>query len=304
MKIFLYITISLTFATFLYAQAPNKNWEKVLELEDQIIFVDTTNIKQIESQISAIGLSIYKLSNPKLKTKVETYAVKTNVIFDTEVKKYTVVGNLYYDKQWKIIGETSSPGRSINSALFGSLIDTNKVMTAIYTKCSSYLSKKSSVEKPNQTNSVTKTLPNKDVQPVKQLRDTESVKDNREALTEKFIDKKLSEESKSITPNKPEQSQSTIKNISEVKNVKAYDNSTDRNVRGTIFSDGKKYSFQLSSWKNKSQAEAEVKRLISAGHNAFLVEAYLPNKGGTWYRVRIGYFDTAEDAEKYRRNMK
>lgn len=289
--------------TSILAQAPNKNWEKVLEINDQLVFVDTSNIKQIENQISAIGLSIYKTPKPDIKSKLETYAVKTNVVFDTNSKKYTVIGTLYYDKQWKIIGETSAPGRSINSALFGLLIDTNKVMNAIYDKCLNYLSKNADIVKENKANVNDKSSNKKIVQPVKEKKDTVIVfKNTRETLTEKFIDKKLSEDSKSTIPDKPIQKQPVNTSVNERKGE--YDLSADKNVRGTIFTDGKKYSFQLSSWKNKPQAEAEVKRLNNAGHNAFLLEAYLPNKGGNWYRVRIGYFDSVTEAEGYRRNMR
>lgn len=303
MKITFQIIFFFISFTILLAQAPNKNWQKVLEINDQYVFVDTSNIKQIENQISAIGLSVYKSPKSDIKSKQETYAVKTNVVFDTGSKKYTVIGNLYYDKQWKIIGENSAPGRSINSALFGSLIDTSKVMSAIYDKCVNYIAKNSNVVKENKANENEKNPTKKDVKPVKEKKDTVVVpKNTRESLTEKFIDKKLSEDSKSTVLDKPVQKQPINSDVSEKKGE--YNLSADKNVRGTIFSDGKKYSFQLSSWKNKPQAEAEVKRLNNAGHNAFLVEAYLPNKGGNWYRVRIGYFDSADEADRYRRNMR
>lgn len=63
-----------------------------------------------------------------------------------------------------------------------------------------------------------------------------------------------------------------------------------------IFFDGKSYNFQVSSWKNKFLAQSEVDRLRSLGYNAFLVEAYLPDKGGTWYRIRIGTFKSEKEA--------
>lgn len=66
-----------------------------------------------------------------------------------------------------------------------------------------------------------------------------------------------------------------------------------------IFFDGKSYSFQTSSWKNKALAEAEVNRLRSIGFNAFLVQAYLPQKGGTWFRVRIGSFGSEQEALEF-----
>jgi cell division septation protein DedD len=73
---------------------------------------------------------------------------------------------------------------------------------------------------------------------------------------------------------------------------------TDTRVGKTIYFDGKSYNYQTSSWRNRAKAEQEVKRLRKLGVDAFLTEAYLPQKGGTWYRVRIGSFKSKEEAER------
>lgn len=301
------LLILLIIASTVCAQAPNKNWEKVIELDDQYVFVDTSNIKQIEKQISAIGLSIYKTPVANNPSKKETFAVKTNIVFDTESKKYTIIGTLYYDKLWKIIGESSTPGRSINTALFGMLIDSSKVVSSIYNRSVAYLAKYSELQKEikQKSNTNDKKPISKNVQPLKDKNDTVATpKPTRDNLTEKFIDKKLSEEFKPQPDIKPAQNKPIVNNPEKTKVTGEYDINSDKNVRGTIFTDGNKYCFQVSSWKEKSQAELELKRLISAGHNAFIVEAYLPQKGGNWYRVRIGYFNSAQDADQYRRKMR
>ncbi len=68
-----------------------------------------------------------------------------------------------------------------------------------------------------------------------------------------------------------------------------------------VFYDGKSYNFQISSWKNKMLAQTEVNRLRAQGFNAFLVEAYLPDKGGTWYRIRIGSFKSEQEALDFKK---
>lgn len=72
----------------------------------------------------------------------------------------------------------------------------------------------------------------------------------------------------------------------------------ERNVGGMIFTDGYKYCIQASSWRNKSKAESEVQKLKSQGYNAFVVEANLPELDGIWYRVRVGFFDSLDEARK------
>ncbi|MBI5807202.1 MAG: SPOR domain-containing protein [Ignavibacteriales bacterium] len=74
---------------------------------------------------------------------------------------------------------------------------------------------------------------------------------------------------------------------------------TDTRVNKSIYFDGKNYSYQTSSWPRKIRAEQEVKRLHTLGINAFIVEAYLPQKGGTWYRVRVGFFNSEKETQDY-----
>jgi cell division protein FtsN len=76
--------------------------------------------------------------------------------------------------------------------------------------------------------------------------------------------------------------------------------SSDVKVNNTIYYDGKSYNFQVSSWRDKLKAETEVKRLRALGMNTFIVEAYLPQKGGKWYRVRVGSFNTEKEAQEYK----
>jgi cell division protein FtsN len=74
---------------------------------------------------------------------------------------------------------------------------------------------------------------------------------------------------------------------------------TDNRIDKTIYFDGSKYNFQTSSWRNKAKAELEAKRLKRLGLDAFITEAYLPQKGGTWYRVRIGSFNSQKEAQEF-----
>ncbi len=74
---------------------------------------------------------------------------------------------------------------------------------------------------------------------------------------------------------------------------------SETRIGNSIYYDGTNYNVQVSSWRNKEKAELEVRRLRGLGLNAFILEAYLPQKGGTWYRVRVGQFKSKEEAESY-----
>ena len=73
----------------------------------------------------------------------------------------------------------------------------------------------------------------------------------------------------------------------------------EKKITHTIYENDGKYMVQISSWKRSSRAQKIVYKLRRAGYNAFIVKAYLPALGGTWYRVRIGFFNTLKEAEEF-----
>ena len=80
-----------------------------------------------------------------------------------------------------------------------------------------------------------------------------------------------------------------------------YNMAIERNVGSMIFTDGRLYCFQISSWRSYNNAVREVDRLQAQGENAFIVEIQnLQGLEGTWYRVRIGYFNSLQEARDRR----
>lgn len=77
-----------------------------------------------------------------------------------------------------------------------------------------------------------------------------------------------------------------------------YDFENEFNIESLIFTDGKYFCIQVSSWKNRSKAEREVEKLVNSGHSAFFI-ASKNDKGEIYYRVRVGYFDNLEGTKNY-----
>ncbi len=80
--------------------------------------------------------------------------------------------------------------------------------------------------------------------------------------------------------------------------------SEEYSVGNLIFTDGKYYCIQVSSWKNLNKANEEVAKLIDKGHTAFWVEALSDVTGNVRYRVRIGYFESLMAAKEYQKKIR
>ena len=83
-----------------------------------------------------------------------------------------------------------------------------------------------------------------------------------------------------------------------------YNPNSERNVRGRIWTDGNSYVIQHSSWRTRPKAERIARSLLTKGHNAFVQKAYISKFRRTYYRVRIGYFNSLSEAQSYSRKVR
>lgn len=63
------------------------------------------------------------------------------------------------------------------------------------------------------------------------------------------------------------------------------------------------YSLQVASFQDQHEATEMVHKLKRAGHKSFLVSVVMPERGGTWYRVRVGLFSSKKAAWGYKRDF-
>jgi len=59
------------------------------------------------------------------------------------------------------------------------------------------------------------------------------------------------------------------------------------------------YQLQVSSFRTQGEAQGFADQLRVRSHKAYVVEAHVPGRG-TWFRVRIGPFQTQHAASQYR----
>jgi DedD protein len=55
----------------------------------------------------------------------------------------------------------------------------------------------------------------------------------------------------------------------------------------------------VSSFRTQAEAQGFADQLRARSHKAYVVEAHVPGRG-TWFRVRIGPFQTQHAASQYR----
>lgn len=266
------LVIGILISISSYAQAPNKNWLAVFEKQNTSVYVDTSNVRQFENQLSVLSITAYKQPQTIGSINGEASYIKSQILFNTTIKKYSIIGTLYYDKNLKIIGENSSAGFSSGGDKFEISIEGDEVMTAIYNKAYEFF--KASLAEGSTTT---------------RARDITYQFDD--STKEQSIDKQAPSKQKNIEEKKPAD-----------ENVQEQDSAGETNLKSRIFTDGKKYFFQVSSWRIKIKAESEVTKLKAEGHNAFISEGIV--RGKTWYRVRIGYFDSLEETEAYMKKVK
>ncbi len=305
----------------LVAQNPGYKWVTVLDLSDQKVFVDTSTIKQFQNQISVLSITYFK--TPQMIESLNKLAssVKSQILFNLSLQKYSTVGTLYYDDKLKILGESSLPGLSGSGETYAIPIDSNQVVSNIYDYCLKFINRgeKTIAEKDfSKQGDRTKTIIDK--QFAKDSTPILPVVKNEIEKEEKPVQKAVSVKSEPVIKtaiSKPAEKDTSVRVVDQLTKkkeeaIKALTSkrkesnlgSVETNPKNTIFYDGSKYSFQISSWKNKAKAESEAAKLKAQGHNAFISDAYLSERKGTWYRVRIGYFNSIEETEAYQKKLK
>lgn len=98
-----------------------------------------------------------------------------------------------------------------------------------------------------------------------------------------------------LSREKRKESNRTIKDEKEEYNI-----TVEKPLSNMIFTDGKLFCIQISSFKVKSAALERVQKLIQDGHRAFVIEASPFNNEDVWFRVRVGYFNSFEEAKDYK----
>jgi len=250
---------------------------------------DTASLKKINNIITC-----RVIINPSLELNKKNYFVR-QYLLNSFLNKYYVLGEIEYDSTFKVI--TTNNPKSVNPTEAKS-INSDTVVNSL-TNFLNMFYRESIFSIETQK----KQTPSLQAMQKENSFQTEARNiDSSKSLTEisPAIESNVSEIASAEIPIAAFEEEFTEKSDEP----KKYDYSNEFNVEGTIFSDGTFYCYQVSSWKNKSVAEKEVRKLINKGFNAFLMQAEIGITNTIWYRVRIGFFNSKEEALESQKKAK
>lgn len=319
-----------------------QKWIVIEDTGAKVSYLDTNSIRRIEDQLSIWVMEVYRDPQEIFPDQPKANRIKTQYLINKAKGKYSIIGQLFYDERSRLIGEVSKPRLSGSGEVFSLPLLDNTRIKFILEKAGELIGENISVSDIEEENQYTKPdtsffdLINsrKDtsslVSAEELSRDIQSETVTRPTLRQmkqiepEFQDK-ISNEIGRVIIQDPETKQTVklksskqitdstkkVESTNEKKTEKVYsrrlqyDPSIERNITNTIFSDGNLYCVQVSSWKNHSIAERELKKLLDNGHKAFIVEAQpFGERKGTWYRVRIGYFNSLDEAKEVQKRFR
>lgn len=297
----------------------NKKWQVIKEDSEKIIYLDTKNISEVEDQLSVWSMFVYKVMSKTDENGRRIGKIKNQYVIYKSTKKFSVVGKLIYDEIGRIIRNNSNPIGPSNQTTNESIaISTDDDVKLIFNKAQQFLStgaiandvaendenpdkeEEYTDEEESYEEEVTPEQVQPEVQPARTVKRApvipKKTKDNKIVFRKTKTDTSDKDEIPAARPVSSE-----IPSATPVKseNTDTYNIENEQVVRGVIFTDGNVFVVQKSAWREREKAEKAVRRLKQKGDKAFITEAEIPSKGGTWYRVRVGYFNSLSEAEKY-----
>jgi cell division septation protein DedD len=296
---FIFLLISI----IVKGQESKRSWFIIQDSHDKVVYVDTSNIELTDNQLFVRNIIMYRQPVFMHTLQQNVKKSKSHLLFDTEQNTYSVIGAIFYDVKGEIIGESNDVGVTSGAANYSLKIQDGSVYDIIKEKALEYLTTNRITPEPSNY------LVQRSDEIIAKVDSVEKEEKKKKEIAQLNKPKQPKtevklEEPKPKIPKSPVIKEAVVdKKVESKPKEKKYDADRERAVTGLIFTDGRTFCFQVSSWKREKIAKQEVERLKKKGYDAFYVNAEIPNRG-TWYRVRVGYFDSLEEAEKYQKIVK
>jgi cell division septation protein DedD len=324
------------------SQGLSEDWKLIFSDENSSIFIEPSKIVEYGNEISVWAIEIFAVPRTSKKNK-QFSSIKTHYLFNKMKKRYAEIGAIFYDDKGGIVNRSSKSNFSTGPSAFMTPITSYDSIETIYKETISYLitgeikvvekviedNPNSSINEPEITEKIEtgekenasdyqileKPLPSSNV-----VKDT-GIKLNDDEIKEEAMNS--SEESWNEIPQieekleiieKPKYEMNSKLDKFDENDIEAsidiklpddvYNSSKERALKNAIFTDGNLYCVQVSSWKTEAYAKRELNKLLKKGFDAFIVSVKPTNKRDIWHRVRVGYFNSLEEAKKAQRETR
>jgi len=319
----------------IFAQEITENWQIIKSNDYSDIFIDPDKVVEYGNDISVWVLEKLKVVQLIDKSD-EILSIKTHYLFNKMKKRYAEIGIIYYDSKGGIVNRSSKSSFNGGPSAFLTPITASAKTQIIFNTVISYMI---TGEIANVVDTVSKNInPKNQTENTDEKSKVETVNNinyedkNIESVEANVEDINIEKEQfnhntkEDFTLKIPEQAeikeidQSGIPNtnvsLNEIDKVqisnlpkiivpeKEYNAENERALANAIFTDGNLYCIQISSWKTKSYADREINKLLEKGFNAFIFSVKPKNKNSIWHRVRVGYFDSLEEAQRIQKAIK
>jgi hypothetical protein len=287
----------LFFSSQSLSQDANRNWFIIQDSNDKVVYIDTSNIELTDNQLFVRNIIMYRQPVFMHTLQQNVKKSKSHLLFNTEQKTYSVIGAIFYNVSGEIIGESDDVGVTSGSSNFSLKIQDDSVYDIIMKKSLEYLNTNRITVEPSEylvkKSDEIKTM----VEVDEDIKTSDLKHDVVPEIKANEIEQLKETKPKIPIPPKVETKRNEVVEVKpQIKESKPrYNSANEKAVKNLIYFDGNLYCFQVSSWKRESVAKQEVSRLSEKGYDAFYVEAEIPGRG-TWYRVRVGYFSSIEEA--------
>ncbi|MAT58838.1 MAG: hypothetical protein CMF23_12770 [Ignavibacteriae bacterium] len=146
MKIKLVFIVLLT--VILQSQTIDKKWVIIQDIDDRIVYLDTSTLKMMNNQISAWTNIYYREPIELSPFQPKARSVKSQFLINPVTRKFQVIGSIYYDDKGAMVSESSNSRFGIGN--FQSDVDDVSGMEIVLEKAQEYLNNGKITSSPSQ----------------------------------------------------------------------------------------------------------------------------------------------------------
>lgn len=116
-----------------------KRWVIIYDGTEKIVYIDTTSIQKNNERLSLWAMTKYREAIDIQPFQKKVSRVKSNVLFNTYTRMYSIIGAIYYDNRGRIVGESNNPQFGNSRNLYTNKLEEGTTYSFALDKAEEYL---------------------------------------------------------------------------------------------------------------------------------------------------------------------